>query len=269
MPYASVNVETSQVPYTNLVIAIPHAVGTPHDFDWSVDEEVAAFRDRFTDWETDKLFSAKMDNVAIVSCPMSRIDVDAERLEDETDRICNFVHISGTKQPLVPSWINWRLAQWFKYRAELMLAAAKGDRPLILDCHSFPCDLAPDVDICIGFNEDASKPSPEIIHEVTNIFQKAGYSVAHNRPFANAIAPFGYCGHSLMIEVNKRCYLDADELRIGAGFASLRSTIESMYMTLFQADRRPDCKQTKEQDDDGDLTMTKKPRGTTRNYKHQ
>ena len=246
MSFANVNKETSQVPYTNLVIAIPHAVGTPHDFDWTVDKEVAAFRDRFTDWETDKLFSAKMDNVAIVSCPMSRIDVDAERLEDENDRICNFARLSAAKQPLMPSRINRRLAEWFRYRAELMLAAAKGERPLILDCHSFPGDLAHDVDICIGFNEDASKPFPEVIHEVTDIFKTAGYSVAHNRPYANAIAPFGYCGHSLMVEVNKCCYLDADGLHIGTGFESLRNTIESVYMALCQADKRSDCKQTKE-----------------------
>ena len=37
--------------------------------------------------------------------------------------------------------------------------AASEDVTLIVDCHSFPSDIAPDVDVCLGFNEDASRPS--------------------------------------------------------------------------------------------------------------
>lgn len=35
-----------------------------------------------------------------------------------------------------------------------------------------------------------------------------------------------------MIEVNKRCYLDADELNIGDGFVKLHQTLSSIYAKL-------------------------------------
>ena len=67
---------------------------------------------------------------------------------------------------------------------------------------------------------------------MTDVFKAAGYTVAYNHPYSNAIAPFGYRGHSLMIEVNKRCYLDAAELDIGDGFAKLHQTLSSIYTKL-------------------------------------
>lgn len=221
-------------PYSNLVLAIPHAAGSASDVEWTSETCVAKFRDRWTDWDTDKLFLVKMKNVAVVSCAMSRIDVDVERLENEDDRLCNYRHISKTKR--LPSHSQWnrRLAEWFRYREELMLAASNGERPLILDCHSFPSDLANDVDICIGFNTDDTKPSDTTINTVSKAFRAAGYSVAYNHPYSNTIAPFGYRGHSLMIEVSKKCYLDSDERHIGNGFDKLHQTLASVYRLLLR-----------------------------------
>lgn len=219
--------------YTNIVLAVPHSVGVPLDFDWRGDAKVAASAKRWTDWHTDALFGVEDARIIVVKGRLSRFDCDDERLENEGDRLCRYAIEGGIDQQEVGarSW-NARLAEWFRYRAELMSAVAQGDCPLIIDCHSFPSDLAPDVDICIGFNEDCSKPSDEVLAVVTDAFRAAGYTVAHNRPYSNAIAPFGYRGHSLMIEVNKRCYLDADEMDIGEGFAKLHQTLSSIYTKL-------------------------------------
>ena len=221
--------------YTNIVVAVPHSVGVPIDVDWTLDEKVRAFRDRYIDWDTDALFSVEMPNVSVVKFPIARIDVDAERLEHEKDRVGNCEIISEGRVSLSDSQRNKRLAGWFNYRAELMKAASEGERSIIIDCHSFPNDIASDVDICIGYNEDSSKPSEEVIEKVCSIFISAGYSVAHNRPFANAIAPFGYCGHSLMLEVNKRCYLDPAEKCKGEGFDKLRETVQKVYSFLLRS----------------------------------
>ena len=221
--------------YTNIVLAVPHAGGVPLDFDWRGDAKVAASARRWTDWHTDELFGVEDARISIVKGRLSRFDCDDERLEDEGDRLCRYAIEGGIDQREVGarSW-NARLAEWFRYRAELMAAVAQGDRPLIIDCHSFPSDLAPDVDICIGFNDDCSKPSDEVLAVVTDAFNAAGYTVAHNRPYSNAIAPLGYRGHSLMIEVNKRCYLDAAELDIGVGFVKLHQTLSSIYTKLLK-----------------------------------
>ena len=219
--------------YTNIVLAVPHSVGVPLDFDWRGDAKVAASARRWTDWHTDDLFGVEDARIVVVKGRLSRFDCDDERLEDEDDRLCRYAQEGGIDINEIDAkqW-NARLAEWFRYRAELMAASASGARPLIIDCHSFPSDLAPDVDICIGFNEDVTKPSEETLAVVAGAFRAAGYAVAFNNPYSNAIAPLGYRGHSLMIEVNKRCYLDADEMNSGEGFAMLNKTLVSLYRSL-------------------------------------
>ena len=219
--------------YTNIILAVPHAVGDPLDCDWRENAKVAASARRWTDWHTDRLFSVEDGRIVVVKGRLSRFDCDYERLEHEDDRLCRYALEGGIDLDGigVKQW-NARLAEWFWYRAELMSAAARGEHPLIIDCHSFPSDLAPDVDICIGFNEDGSKPSEETLAVVTGAFEAAGYKVACNNPYSNAIAPIGYRGHSLMIEVNKQCYLDADEVNVGEGFVNLHQTLAKLYREL-------------------------------------
>ena len=106
-----------------------------------------------------------------------------------------------------------------------------------MDCHSFPNDIAPDVDICLGFNTDGTRPSDETINAVTGMFQVEGYEVAHNRPYGNAIAPLGYRGHSLMIEVNKRLYMDEDTLEKTEGFQIIHGQILDLYEKLLNRER--------------------------------
>lgn len=220
-------------PYTNIVLAIPHSgVERPEGAftDLEANPVVARERDRFTDWFTDELFSDARDGISSVQEPFSRYYCDVERLEWEQDRICKHRLIDGT---LVPASARHRmLAEWFEYRARLMVEAARGERPLIIDCHSFPSDLAPDVDVCIGFNEDESRPSDDVLAAIAMIFEKAGFAAAFNSPYANAIAPVGYVGHSIMIEANKRCYLDEAELGKGLGFGRLSSAIRCVYSAL-------------------------------------
>lgn len=235
--------------YTNLVLGIPHAVPTPAFEDWRTIPGAREEAERFTDWATDELFASDDPRVTAVKAKFSRMDCDAERLEDEPDRLCKFVRHLGEGGPSrVPASVRNRcLAAWFGYRADLMCAAAQGDSPLIVDCHSFPSDLAPDVDICIGFNEDASKPAAATLELVAHIFRDAGYSVAFNRPYANAIAPMGYVGHSLMIEVNKRTYMNEQTREKSARFNHLQSTIRKVCHALLK---------TCEPDSNGDAGST-------------
>lgn len=192
-------------PYTNLVLAIPHAVSTPMDVDWTGDDRIIALRDRYTDWFTDELFISRLFGVKTVRGEVSRLDCDLERLEDEPDRIAYFTSVTG--DVLTSGQINRRVSLWHQYRKDV-LAAAEGEYPLTIDCHSFPSDLAPEVDVCLGWNDDASRPPSDVLQVVKSYFEKLGYRVGENTPFANAISPLGYEGHSLMIEVNKHCYMD-------------------------------------------------------------
>lgn len=222
--------------YEKIVAAVPHCVPDAKIWDWSGIPAAVAWRDRWTDWFTDELFAADVDGLSIVKSTLSRLECDCERLEHESDRICHWAVVAGGGAHLQtvednPARCNLCLAEWHRYRAAL-LNAANADRTLIVDCHSFPSSLAPEVDICLGFNDDGSKPEVAVVAAVERIFRDAGYSVAMNHPYSNAIAPSGYAGHSLMIEVNKQTYLNELTLGKNDGFAQLKSTIESVYRTL-------------------------------------
>jgi N-formylglutamate amidohydrolase len=220
-------------PYTNIVLAIPHSSGrSPGETDanWEGNPKIVHERDRFTDWFTDELFASSRDGISVVTESLSRFDCDVERLEGEVDRICKHTLLGGPE--VSAACRNKMLSAWFDYRARLMAAAAWGERPLIIDCHSFPSDLSLDVDVCLGFNEDESRPPDDILATVASFFEQTAYVVAFNRPYANAIAPVGYVGHSIMIEVSKRCYMDRDERLKGPSFDRLRATIRQVYQSL-------------------------------------
>lgn len=222
--------------YTKIVAAIPHGVANAAYWQWQENPAARAWRDRWTDWFTDELFGLDRPGVTVVKSRLARLDCDVERLEDESDRLTNFVRIAADEELRKSvegnaARRNGFLAEWYRYRAEVLAAAADG-ATLVVDCHSFPSDLAPDVDICIGFNEDASKPDEVTLERVARVFRDVGYSVAFNRPYANALAPSGYVGHSLMIEVNKRTYMDEHALEKSVNFARLQSTIEKVYREL-------------------------------------
>ena len=221
--------------YDNIVMAIPHSEGGPCDeYDWTDDEKVVAHRDKFTDWLTDELFDCSSLGAHVVGGNVSRLNCDLERLEWEDDRICNFATIAGCGIKVAPSFRNRMLAEWYDYRAKLLQCAAKGENTLIIDCHSYPNEIAADVDVCIGFNDDGSKPAQEVLDFVSSHFTKRGYKVEFNRPYSNSISPLGYVGHSLMIEINKRCYLDDRGIGKGVGFDAMRESVLALAAALLK-----------------------------------
>ena len=233
---ANMNVHQVKPEYTKVVAAIPHCLSEAHYWQWQHNPSLKNAVKRWTDWFTDELFGSEIPGVAVVKAQVSRFECDVERLEGEGDRLCRFLHEhedEHTKEWVLGNAVyrNTYLADWYRYRAEILDAASEGV-PLIVDCHSFPSDVAPDVDVCLGFNEDSSRPSPETIDLVAKTFRAAGYSVALNRPYANALAPVGYIGHSLMIEVNKRTYMDEQTLKRNGGFAHLKHAIDAVYREL-------------------------------------
>lgn len=220
--------------YTHLVIAIPHSSGHPHTAigaSWEDNPEVTKERDRWTDWFTDELFDSEGGGIHVVKCYGSRFDCDVERPEHEPDRICRHSMIDGETD--AASFRNAMLSDWYQYRADLLDKAWRGgESPLIVDCHSLPSDLAPDVDVCIGFNDDGSRPADETLDAIEKVFADAGYRTVRNRPSGNSITPFGYVGHSVMIKVNKRCYMDESTLAKNLGYAKLAATIRECYLRL-------------------------------------
>lgn len=172
---------------------------------------------KWTDWHTDFLFHGLQDErIRTVRFPYSRFVVDAERLwndplEQEGQGIV-YKRFDGYERnvPHDAERQLLRLWQWHQHQLSVNLK----ENALLLDCHSFPGELS-DVDICIGYNEDWSKPSKETIDFVVNHFMDCGYKVGVNYPYSNSetlMCSFRY--HSLMLEVNKRSYLKVGSIEL-------------------------------------------------------
>jgi N-formylglutamate amidohydrolase len=114
-----------------------------------------------------------------------------------------------------------------------------GNNTLLIDCHSFsnlPNLLnsnPPDIDICIGFNDDETCPNQDVICNIVQLFKIHGYKVGINKPFSNSktfAVPVKY--QSVMIEVNKRLYMNETTLEKIKGFKKLKNDIQSLYEIL-------------------------------------
>lgn len=119
----------------------------------------------------------------------------------------------GNHVRMVPASAEERLLRlWHWHQKRLKDALCEG--AILLDCHLFPSDMG-DVDICIGYNEDWSKPAKSTLELVVNLFEENGYKVGFNEPFSNSETPdcpFRY--QSMMLEINKRVYMEEDSLHL-------------------------------------------------------
>jgi len=208
--------------YTRIVLNEPHASieGLYDDrlSFWNIDEKfINDIVLKWTDWHTDYLFHGyKDENIRTVRFPYSRFIVDAERLWDdplETEgQGILYKQFDGYSRIIPKEYEEALLGLWHWHQHCLCQNLCPD--ALLLDCHSFPDGLS-DVDICIGYNEDWSKPNRTTIELAVNLFEDAGYKVGINEPYSNSetpASPFIY--QSMMLEVNKRAYMESGTLRL-------------------------------------------------------
>ena len=230
---------------------------------------------QLTDHYTDKLFgyvaqlpyNLKQDrfpfpkHIYQVSFSYSRLFCDVERLEnDPLEEKGLGIHYDFAKITKKPSYFWWsltkndalRLYNEHQKKLSSIICPEVGMAvitSLILDCHSFSerdnvlCPNAhefKDIDICLGFNEDETKPSDVFIESIKKFFTACGYKVAYNKPFSNSKtiqydASQHLCKpnyHTIMIEVNKHCYMNEDTLEITGGFYKLNTELQQLYKLL-------------------------------------
>ncbi len=114
--------------------------------------------------------------------------------------------------------------QYYKHKHTQLKQAIEriGEGAILLDLHSFnPIPLACDIDknpnrpdICLGFNKDESKPKESILAALQEHFEENGLKVAFNTPFSGSMTANTQTKYkSLMLEVNKKCYLHNHTLK--------------------------------------------------------
>lgn len=223
--------------FEKIVLNIPHSskVMPLNTWDGDIESEI----EKWTDTYTDVLFSPNchFDKIDVVACRVSRFFCDVERLLNDPlekdGKGIFYTDFNGCHRSLDHELFSMVMQIWWEHQR--LLSASIIRHCLVLDCHSFPDELAPEVDICIGFNDhDWSKPSLEFIEKVCVFFEGYGYRVALNNPYSNSITPhhdFPY--KSLMIEVNKRLYLNPQGEKLGSMY-KLNEALNYLYQMILE-----------------------------------
>lgn len=223
------------------------------------DAQLAAELLAMTDAFTDDLFSkCPVDGDAFIRFPISRLIVDPERFENEADEIMAKVGMgviyekTSDGRPLRPKPSaeerETLLEKYYRPHHEALSAAVAREltehgESLIIDCHSFPStplryelDQNPDrPDICVGADEFHT---PELLVEMVTSFAIAsGYTVDVNAPFAGTLVPVPFYREngdvaSIMIEVNRRLYMDEATGRKNRRFDDIQEFITQLVSIL-------------------------------------
>lgn len=220
--------------FDRIVLNIPHSVPLAPVTAKQWNDPATALRasDRWTDWDTHRLFASADERVIPVRFLHSRFECDAERLpgdpmETQGQGIIYTRFGTGLSRKVSRITEAELMHLYWEHTAAVRSLSTPGS--LVVDCHSFPADLA-DTDVCIGYNEDDSYPE-DAVRVIRDWFTNFGYKVSENTPYSNAFLG-GDGSKSVMLEINKRLYM-TDEKRIDDDkFAHLHDCIEGCYLKL-------------------------------------
>ena len=238
-----------------IVLHIPHASrDIPPDVRGSFvvdDDQLELNLLRMTDHFTDELFLVPSDVATSVVYPVSRLVCDPERFLDDSEEpmaalgmgvIYSRRHDLGPlRDPPSPSERETLLDDFYRPHHRALEEAvdaslAAHGRCLVIDCHSFPGtplpyepdqDIRPD--ICIGTDEFHTPP--EVRAAAVAAFETTGLEVEVDRPFAGALVPTSRYKKdrsvtAVMIEVNRRLYMDEGTGSRGASFLDIKTLLE-------------------------------------------
>jgi N-formylglutamate deformylase len=246
------------VPPPATVMHIPHASTIIGDIDRTriclddaaLDAEVSAL----TDWYTDELFAVPEFIATAVVYPVSRLVVDPERFIDDAEEPqaawgMGVVYTrTSTGGPLRARPDDAELRRlldehYHPHHARLARAVneslAVHDRCLVIDCHSFgstPLPYEPHQsrerpDSCLGTD---SWHTPRALLDTASLwFRAAGFTVAVDTPFSGALVPNSHYQRdrrvsALMIEVNKRLYMDERSGERNSAFKDVCGRIQAV-----------------------------------------
>ena len=224
--------------FKKIILSVPHSSIENYYDGWS--GGITLFDDvkQLTDWHTDFIFSSANKNVIMHRFPYSRFYIDVERLENDA------LEKNGTG--IIYSKINGHVRSVSDDKKEELLNARKKyldniakeltEDTILIDCHSFSSNISPDVDVCIGFNDDESCPDDETIDAVTECFTRRGYSVSLNQPYSNSLTPKTPINYkSIMLEINKSTYMDEDTLLLNRDiYKKIMRCIDDAYKVLLK-----------------------------------
>ena len=227
------------------------------------DSELQTELIRMTDHHTHRIFADSPGEASVVRAPFSRLVVDVERFPDDADepmssRGMGAVYtmtsqLAPLRHALTIDERESMIRLYYEPHHELLEATVARlldlhGQCLVIDCHSFPdvahpyemadpSELRPD--ICIGtdnFHTDA-----ELANAFRISFEKAGWQVSLNKPFAGALVPASRYRHdhrvkAIMIEVNRSLYLHESNAVQTENFESIAERIRECCLESLRID---------------------------------
>jgi N-formylglutamate deformylase len=242
-----------------LILHIPHAsVSIPNLDGFCVRQtELEAEILKVTDWYTDELF--QFEHAHIVKADFSRVFCDVERfLDDDKEEMSKLGrgvlytksnngsvirHVDNEHRNRIINDFylphHKRLSECVKYELENNKIA------LIIDCHSFPQiplrglrNQSPDMpDMCIG--TDVLHSHDSLIKLTIDFFNAQGLKTSLNDPYSGCIVPSDYEGNeevfSIMIEVNRKLYMNEHDGSKSEGFIKTKSMIDDYLKKVYSS----------------------------------
>lgn len=212
-----------------------------------------------TDHLTKELYCDRIALSQVIEASVSRLVVDVERFEDDkheamAERGMGAVYkmtsnLSPLRRPISPSERDTLIKKYYKTHHEKLSTTtddvlSNHGRALIIDCHSFPSKKLPyeldeenvdRPDICIG--TDFFHTPYFLEHAFVKAFESFGFSVGVNSPFSGAIVPLKHYQkdnqvESIMLETNRRLYLNEATGEKSDNFANVKKNIELVVQTV-------------------------------------
>jgi N-formylglutamate deformylase len=243
-----------------ILIHIPHSsTHIPADFLSSFSADSDTIRRNviaLTDYAVDVLFDCP-DYQNRLIFPVSRLICDVERFRSDADEIMSshgmgVVYTRGAYgevlRPYSEDMRSRILAQYYDPHHQRLLSMAKeaierNGYCVIVDAHSFPSKPLPNeldqsadrTDFCIGTDELHTPPG--LSASVCNYLKSSGFSISINKPYQGTIVPLPLLGTkvpiwSVMIEVNRRLYMDEVNQQLAPGYIGLKNTIGALLGTI-------------------------------------
>jgi len=217
-----------------MILHIPHSSGNLFGFDRPQKDLIL-----LTDWYTDELFFHENSDRLVFDtsrllCDVERFPDDKEPLFKDGFGICYTKTIDGNNISFDESHKNIMLTAYYEHHKNLNILTQKQltmkSFVVVVDCHSFdPKLFGDDVDFCIGVNDDKH---PELLDNVVKFIENNKYSVKVNEPFQGAIVPTNHTDNidvtSIMIEINKRLYLEENSNNKNKDFEKIQSFINKI-----------------------------------------
>ncbi len=236
-----------------IVLNVPHSsVDGLESAGWRSTQKMVENVNTWTDWYTNLIFKPDrkllmQDGKAVCMHVFgkSRFVVDVERLiDDEKEKDGEGIVYERYGDGLVRDVSPQEKAELYAERESFLAGIEdniiENDRQgygnILVDCHSFASFLA-DIDICVGFNDDSSRPSDKMLDGIYRIIKDSGFTYGINAPYSNSLQPVsaenltslrhGYA--TFMLEVNKKDYLVENTIDLKPDWTLLGNCINNIY----------------------------------------